>query len=171
VGAFHPKSTRVAIPGVVTVFVVPPDRDEGKLVADEATLRAVAEGLSETAALMGVDIVAAPATFIDIAVEASVVVNPVADTAGTVRALLDDLDTYLHPLRGGEDGTGWPFGEAVVYEDLLRRMLSVPDVMAVPRLNLRVNDVRQPSCAGYALPPNTLLWPGGHVVIPVEEAT
>src|SRR5947207_3585959 len=61
VAGLHPAFPGRAIPGVVAVFVVPPDRGEGPPTPDEDTLRRVAAHLSENAAPAGVEVVAAAA--------------------------------------------------------------------------------------------------------------
>jgi predicted phage baseplate assembly protein len=169
VGAFHPDLQGRPIPGVVTVFVVPPDRGEGPPTADEQTLGAVAAWLSVEAAPAGVRVVAAPARFVGIQIQASVVLDAVAaDPSETVRLLLETIDRYLHPIEGGEGGAGWPFGGPLRYDALVRRMLQVRGVTAVPRLNIVADGRRLPACADFETPPHALLWPGGHELIPLE---
>jgi hypothetical protein len=90
-----------------------------------------------------------------------------------VTGVLRELDTYLHPLKGGEDGEGWPFGQILEYADLLRRLVSrVPGVRAVSRLNLIVDGLRARACTDVPIAPYDLFWPENHQVVPeeVEEA-
>ncbi|MFI5177703.1 MAG: putative baseplate assembly protein [Vicinamibacterales bacterium] len=171
VGGLHPSFPGVRVPGVVGLFVVPRRRLPGVPVADQGTLRAVAEYLTSRVAPAGVEVVAAAPRFHRIAADVRVVIDPAADVGVTVGAILQSLDTYLHPLTGGADGTGWPFGGAIGYADLLRRLLSVKDVRAVPELTLVLDGVRSTGCADVAIAPHALLWPGGHAVVPVEKAS
>ena len=77
------------------------------------------------------------------------------------------LDGYLHPLTGGDAGTGWPFGGPLQHVALVRRLLSVPGVLAVPQLTVALDGVRYPPCTDVPIPPNTLPWPDGHLLLPV----
>ena len=102
-----------------------------------------------------------------------VLADPSADVGQALRRVLDELDAYFHPLTGGEDGRGWPFGGAVRHVPLLRRILSrVPEVAAIPGLGLGIDGVRHPTCTDVAISAHGLLWPDGHEVVPeaAEEA-
>src|SRR3954469_21909834 len=59
VSGLHPQYPGRAIPGVVGVFVVPPDRGQGKPTPDPEMLRPVANHLAQHAAPAGVEVVAA----------------------------------------------------------------------------------------------------------------
>jgi predicted phage baseplate assembly protein len=168
VGGLHPSFPGVDVPGVVGLFVVPRRKLPGAPVADQATLKAVAEALSKDFAPAGVEVVAAAPRFHRVAVEMSVALDPGADVGVAVGAILKRLDTYLHPLTGGADGQGWPFGGSIVHADLLRQLLAVDAVRAVPRMTLILDGVRSTGCADVAITPHSLLWPGGHAVTPVE---
>jgi hypothetical protein len=43
---------------------------------------------------------------------------------------------FLHPLKGGRDGKGWPFGRAVYRVDLYHVIEDVPGVDFVDRVRL-----------------------------------
>ncbi|HVG18022.1 MAG TPA: putative baseplate assembly protein, partial [Blastocatellia bacterium] len=79
VAGLHPAFPGRAIPGVVGVFVVPPDRNEGPPTPDEDTLRAVASYLSKNAAPAGVEVVAAATQFHKVKIEAAVTIRTGAD--------------------------------------------------------------------------------------------
>lgn len=51
-------------------------------------------------------------------------------------AALEALFRYLNPLRGGADGTGWPFGRAVQYGEMFGVLQRVPGVAVVEELRL-----------------------------------
>lgn len=172
VDGFHPSYPGARIPGVVGVFVVPPAEDEvGPPVPDEDSLRAVAAYLSEQVATTGVEVVAAAPRYHRVGVEASIDIDPAADTGAVVRACLLELDHYLHPLTGGDDGAGWPFGQAIRNTVLVRRLLArVAGLRAVTRLNLVVDGVRSAACSDYALSSHGLIWPEGHEILPLPSA-
>jgi predicted phage baseplate assembly protein len=170
VSGLHPAFRGSRLPGVVGVFVVPPDPNTGAPpIPDEATLAAVAEFLSSRVAPAGVQVVAAPPQFHRVRAEVGVLVSRTVDTGTTIGRVLDALNTYLHPLRGGEDGQGWPFGGALRYTPLLQRLLAVDGVRAIPRLTLFIDGLRLQACTDRQITPHALLWPGRHEVLAVDE--
>jgi predicted phage baseplate assembly protein len=170
VSGFHPSLPGRPIPGVVGVYVVPPDRNEGPPTPDENALRAVSENLSKKLAPLGVEVVVAAPRYHKIRAIAGVVIDPAADTSDTIRRLLNELNTYLHPLTGGEDGQGWPFGGTLEYAVLVRRLLArIRGLLAVSTLNFVVDGFRVLGCTDVTPSPNALFWPEGHDVIVRES--
>ncbi|HMG72725.1 MAG TPA: putative baseplate assembly protein [Pyrinomonadaceae bacterium] len=165
VAGLHPSFPGRSIPGVVGVFVVPPDRNEGPPTADEDTLRAVATHLSKNAAPAGVEVVAAAARFHKVKVEAAITIRTGADSGKTVRDALKVLDEYLHPLTGGEDGSGWPFGGTLRYQSLVLRLTNIDEVSAVPTLNIIADGTRFLACQDFVPEAHALLWGEIHQVI------
>ncbi len=169
VAGLHPAYPGRPIPGVVGVFVVPPDRNEGPPTPDEDTLRAVAEFLSEKAAPAGVDVVAAATKFHRVRIEAAITVREGSDAGKAVREAIKTLDDYLHPLRGGADGSGWKFGGTLHYQDLITRLTNVADVTSVPTLNITADGNRYPTCQDFVPDPNALFWPELHQIVIQER--
>ncbi|MFI6303114.1 putative baseplate assembly protein [Amycolatopsis thailandensis] len=173
VPGLHPDFPGTPIPGVVGVLVVPPI-DDGATeppVPSAATLRAVADYLAHEVAPAGITVVTGPVAYRRIAVEARVVLDPGQDRATVLARAADAVTTYLDPLRGGENGGGWPFGGAVRHTPLVRRLLAVDGVLAVSGLSLTVDGLRLPPCADHTIPPNDLVWPERPLLIPVEESS
>jgi predicted phage baseplate assembly protein len=166
----HPNFTGAVIPGLVTVYIVAPDQPEGPPLPLEATLAAVAQYLTERVAPIGVEIVAAAPRFHHVSVRATLAVSAGVDTGEVVQKTLNTLDNYLHPLKGGEDGTGWSFGGPILHNALVRRLLqSVSGLRAVSSLNLIVDGLTLPACADFQTAAHALLWPETHEVVPVVE--
>jgi predicted phage baseplate assembly protein len=168
VSGLHPSYPGRPIPGVVGLFVVPIDRNEGPPTPDEGTLRAVAEGLAHELAPAGIEVVVAAPEYHKIRAEVGIVVSPLNDEGTVVRELLKALSSYFHPLTGGDDGNGWPFGGTIRNANVLRRLLTVPGVTAVPRLNIVLDGNRVRGCIDIPLRPHSLLWPEGHEVVVLE---
>ncbi|MEV6824484.1 putative baseplate assembly protein [Amycolatopsis sp. NPDC051102] len=164
VPGLHPGFPGRPIPGVVGVLVVPPDGS----APTEATLRAVSDFLAREVTPAGVTVVAAPASFAEVVVEAWVSLDPGQDRAAVLTRAGDAVTAYLDPVVGGETGAGWPFGGAVRQTPLVRRLLAVEGVLAVSRLSLTVDGLRLPPCADAPIPANALVRPGRPVLIPVE---
>ncbi|GAB7044476.1 MULTISPECIES: putative baseplate assembly protein [Catenuloplanes] len=169
VAGLDPERPGAPRPGVVGVLVVPalPDGEEPP-VPGAATLRAVAEYLSAEAAPAGVRVVAGAPDYRRVATEAWIVPDPDADRAAVFAAAADALVTFLHPVRGGPAGDGWPFGGPIRHTHLMRRLLAVPGVRAVPRLRLIVAGVAVPSCGDHALPRHALPWPSRPLIFPAD---
>ncbi|HEX5736460.1 MAG TPA: putative baseplate assembly protein [Blastocatellia bacterium] len=171
ISGLHPTFAGTPIPGVVALFVVPPDRGEGPPTPDEGTLQSVARFLTEKAAPAGVEVVAAAPNYHRVRCEVGVIIDPTASVGDVVRAVVTCLNNYLHPLKGGDDGQGWPFGGTLHYTALLQRLiLNVKGVRAVPRLNIVIDGLRIPGCSDYPISPYSLFWPEGHEVVVVESA-
>lgn len=164
----HPLFPGRRIPGVTGVFVVPPDRGEGEPTADQQTLQAVARYLSGSVAPLGAEIVAAAAKYHRVRVEARVVLDAASNAGAVISQLLATIDGYLHPITGGDDGQGWPFGAPLRWQSLERRMLAVGGVRGLSRLNLVVDGNRLASCTDYRTPEHELLWPVTHEIVPAE---
>jgi len=164
----HPASPDAILPGVVTVVVVPADRGHGPPMPDGESLVAVARYLSEHVAPAGVEVVAVAPRYQYVRVEAEIILDPAAAIGEVIGELLADIDRYLHPLTGGDAGTGWPFGGTLRHADLVRRIAGHVRVRAVPRLDLVVDGERIIDCADVALWPHALIWPITHELIPVR---
>jgi predicted phage baseplate assembly protein len=169
VAGFHPAYPGLPLPGVVGVFVVPPDRGEGAPIPDEGTLRAVAEYLTATVAGAGAEVVAAAPFYHKVRAEIGVVFDPAADQGDTVRRLVATLDGYLDPITGGEDGAGWPFGGALRYAPLVRLLVTgVTGVRAITRLTLVIDGTRTKTCTDFQPRAHALFWPLTHDVVPAK---
>lgn len=169
----HPAFPGLPTPGVVNVVVVPARAaGGGPPLPDEATLRAVAQRLTEAAAPAGVEVVASAPRYRHVRTEVGFIADPAASVGEVVRRVIEALDQYLSPLTGGEQGSGWGFGQPLVYSALLRRLLAeVKLLRAVPRLRLTVDNVTQDVCTDVPLEADELFWPESHDVYPVEGAS
>jgi predicted phage baseplate assembly protein len=169
VPGLDPARPGVPEPGVVGVLVVPGSASgdgEQPPVPDRRTLRAVADHLAAVAAPAGVRVATGAPRYQRVAVEAWLVLDPALERAGVLARAADDITTYLHPVRGG----GYPFGAPIRYVTLVRRLLAVPGVRAVPRLRLVVDGVAAPPCADRPLRPHALPWPARPLLVPVDAS-
>lgn len=132
------KAVRRGVPGVVSVFVLPPapqalgaaPRPNAGLLAD------VYDHLSERC-MLGTELYVLSPQFVQVAVSVALeVVDPATEQqvhAGVVRALL----RYLWALApGGPRGAGWPRGKAVEINELRTQAGRVEGVAAVNALRL-----------------------------------
>ncbi|MGC0418060.1 putative baseplate assembly protein [Embleya sp. AB8] len=128
--------------GAVRVLVVPDAvADEGdrlrfeQLIPSDRVLAAIAERLDERR-LVGTRLVVEPPAYQGV----TVVARLVATTAGEVDRVredaLDALYRRVNPLRGGVDGTGWPFGRPVQYGEVFAVLQAVVGAGLVEEVRL-----------------------------------
>jgi predicted phage baseplate assembly protein len=168
----HPQFPDTQVPGAITVIVVPddtppqppgavpqPPRLEDLLgqapVPSDGLLRTVCEYLDARRLLTSEVFVVAP-VYVPLELELTVVVKDDADPGATKQAVEIALATYFHPLKGGDDAEGWPFGGALRYSKIVQRAF-VEGVDSVPALKLTLDGEAQPECRDVALRANALL--------------
>ena len=175
VAAYHAQFPGASLPGVVTVFVLPPERNSVVPDADAETLRRVASDLTTKFAPAGVVVVAAVPRFQQIKVRVVVELNPLVDSTHAVRGIANALDEFLHPLRGGLDRKGWPFGGEIRYDALVRVVMAVVldgqvAVRSVRTLDYRVDGRAVTGCANFSIEPNSLLRAAGFQVVDARNS-
>jgi predicted phage baseplate assembly protein len=158
------------VPGVTTVFVVPGDATrtvdavrDGRAVAapvvDPGALAEVHRRLSR-ARLVGETILVEPAAYRHLRVRVTVSAAPY-DRASLRQRIDGALRLFLDPLLGGDDDTGWPFGEPVRPTALLgvaqRALGDRGDVTAVGVMIDPRTDQAMVTCADVAIRPYELV--------------
>lgn len=158
----HPRYPGVKIPGAVTVIAVP-DADAPNPMPSEATLAAVAAHLDRVR-LMTTEVHVVAPRYRLIRIEADLLAQRNADFGIVRQAVEDRLNAFLHPLTGGADGLGWPFGGDVFFSDLYRLILDTPNVLRIVdgQLVIRSDGEAQPFCRDVALCPGELVYATGH---------
>jgi predicted phage baseplate assembly protein len=167
---FHPDFPGVAVPGVVSVIVVPEsgDPEDPAPMPTEGTLRNVCAYLDRRRLATAELYVIAP-RYREIAVTAELVCRDDADLAEVKRLALTALERYFHPLTGGDDssldreGSGWPFGGDIFYSLVLQRLM-VPGTRRVASLELTVEGETAEVCTDVSLEDNALLRNGVHAL-------
>ncbi len=72
---------------------------------------------------------------------------------------------------GGEDGSGWPFGEDIVYSALLQRLM-FGGVRRVNDVEINLDRKVQPACSDVPIATNALLESGTHqITVQYEDAS
>jgi predicted phage baseplate assembly protein len=154
----NPRYPGVQIPGSVTVIVVP-DGDAPNPMPSATTLEAVARALDKVRLITTEIHVAAP-TYNSVSIEADIEIRRTADPEAVRAALEAKLNSYLHPLTGGDDGSGWPFGGTIYFSSLYRRIVEIDNVVRIVdgQLGLRVNGELAPFCRDVAICPGELVY-------------
>ncbi|GAA1061424.1 baseplate J/gp47 family protein [Agromyces bracchium] len=129
-----------ARPGAVRVVIVP--RDGSARPAPGAALRTVVHDavVAASPAAVGSTVTVDGPAYRPVGVSVSVI--PLASASpGVVRErALARLATFLHPLDGGPEGTGWEFGVGVHVSDVARVLEAIDGVDAATGLVLTVDD-------------------------------
>jgi predicted phage baseplate assembly protein len=157
---YHPRFPGVSIAGVVTVIVVP-DNALDRPTPSQETLNAVCAYLNQRRLLTTEVYVVAP-TYVSVQVEVTVVAGMTADAAQLKIAIEAALQTYFHPLRGGDDGLGWPFGGTIFFSKVYHRVLSIPGVERVETLAIRLDGDLTLPCTDVGIPRAALLYSLAH---------
>lgn len=158
----HPDFPEAAVPGVVTVIVVP-DSADPEPRPSEGTLRTVCAHLDQRR-LLTTEVYVAPPTYQEVSVAVDLVAEDSADLAAVQRATEQSLLDYFHPLRGGETGLGWPFGGTIQFSRTFHRVLAIAGVSSVNRLTITVDGVEAPECRDVPLRPDALVSSQTHRV-------
>ena len=181
--AAHPKVARArAIPagedgteaGAVRVHIVPAvDEDDvgaiefGDLYPSEAVLAAVTDYLDERRTI-GARVKVESARYAPVSVVAMLRAKPRFDIKKVERDALTALYSYFHPIRGGTDGIGWPFGRPVTQGEAYSVLASVPGVEAVEQVRIYpaspIEGTRESEVQTLPVEPNALAFSWGHQV-------
>jgi hypothetical protein len=142
-------------PGAVSVVVLPA-RDEPTPQPTEAELRAVQCWLEPRRLVTTEIYVTGPRYFTITGLSAQLRLIPQADFQTVSTAARAALTDWLHPIRGGPDGTGWPFGTDIFLGDLYDHLLAVSGVRRVARLSVTLP-------GGVTPPDDIIVVPDGHL--------
>ncbi len=111
--------------------------------------------------IVGSRIVVTGPTYVDVSVRAALALTAWADAATTLAAARNALDAYLHPLTGGPEHRGWPFGRDVYRADILAVLDGVAGVASVTALELLDGQGRA-TCGNVCVAPTALVGAGAH---------
>jgi predicted phage baseplate assembly protein len=148
---------------VVTVIVLPflPQR---KPFPSAGTRRAVMRFLSRRR-LIGTRVVVVGPRYLEIAVRARVQALAGVDPVSLRGRIVSALDRFFHPLTGGPDGEGWPFGRDVYRSEVLQVLDEVPGVDHVLSLEFVSGcGCHGPVCGNVCVGPIGLVASGSHEI-------
>ena len=110
------------------VLVLLPRSDAARPAPSQAQMRAVCRWM-EPRRLVTTELHLTGPTYVEIvSVSLSLLVADGHDLTVTADAVQAAILAFLHPVGGGPDGSGWPFGAAISHADLYERILAVPGV-------------------------------------------
>lgn len=159
----NPNFPSRSTPGAVTVVIVP-DSDNPAPVPSEGLLRSVCAYLQPRRLLTCEPFLVAPVYQL-VRVRADLIASPDADNVEVRKAVESRLLAYLHPLHGGEAGTGWEFGGPVFFSLVYRQVLQVSGVSRIETLVIELDGVEQPACQDVQLDPGSLASSTDHDIL------
>ncbi|HEY1832097.1 MAG TPA: putative baseplate assembly protein [Acidimicrobiales bacterium] len=158
----------------VRVLVVPAvgDHEAGHLGFEDlippvGLLQRIADYL-DTRRTLGARVMVEPPAYQGVTVVAEVRARSWADPARVQAAAIAALFDYLHPISGGPDGIGWPFGRPVQIGEIHAVLQSVPGTDIVDSVLLFAADPvtgeRGPVTERVIVPENALVYSYEHQV-------
>jgi predicted phage baseplate assembly protein len=160
----HPDFSGVSVPGVITVVVVPDAPEaEAMPVPSEGTLRTVCAYLNQRRLLTTEVFVVGP-TYKEVEIQVDLIAGNAADLGEVKTAVEQSLLDYFHPLRGGEEGDGWPFGGNIFYSRVYQRVFSTPGVERIERLVITLDGEEARECSDVEVADGVLLFNLGNRV-------
>lgn len=121
--------------GAVSVVVLP-DIDHPTPQPNAATLAAVQAWLNPRRLVTTELHVLGPRYFMITHLHARLTVSADADFSKVAETARLALTNWLHPIRGGREGKGWPFGADIYHADIYSVLLNVPGIKRVSGLQL-----------------------------------
>jgi hypothetical protein len=116
-------------PGHVSVIIITDDRAE----AEAWLLSTVSETL-ESARLLTTHVHVVVPRYVKLTVRIRVVINGDATAEEARKQVVERLQGFWDPLKGGIDGKGWPFGRSVYLSEIYQCLGSAPGVNYVARV-------------------------------------
>jgi hypothetical protein len=130
----HP-SGRFA-PGWVTVVIVPQSADARPMPSFELRQQVQRSLAQRNPAAIARHVAVIPPTYLPVGVQAVLAPLDPAAAGPVLAAAKSALAAFLHPLAGGPDGKGWPFGRDVFVSDVASLLESIDGIDYVETLTL-----------------------------------
>ena len=157
----HPSFPCLQAPGLVTVLALPylplsrPFPSGG--------LRRAVHAYLQRRRIIGTRIEVVGPSYREVRVQAQVRALDGTSKTRLQQKVVSALNEFLHPLRGGPDGTGWPFGRDVYRSEIMQVIDQVPGVDHVVSLALLAGGC-DPQCGNVCLGPEDLVATGQHEI-------
>ncbi|GAB4192924.1 MAG: hypothetical protein Fur006_37640 [Coleofasciculaceae cyanobacterium] len=127
------KSTPNA-PGAVSIIIVPRATDATPVPSMELIDRVRDYLLAHSLPTVNVSVVGP--LYISVNVKTEIVLTSLEGASSVVQTIEQKLASFLHPLTGGFNGTGWAFGRTPHKSDFYALLEAIPGVDYIRTLNL-----------------------------------
>ncbi len=135
----NPLDTKPELPGVVSVIIVPRSTEVKPLPSLELISRV--QDYLETYAEPTVNISVVGPLYVRVDITTEIAVTSLEGASKVAQAVEEKLASFLHPLTGGFDETGWGFGREPYKSDFYRLLEGISGIDHVR--SLRVDDVEE----------------------------
>jgi predicted phage baseplate assembly protein len=157
----HPSFPCFQAPGIVTLIILP-DMPVARPTPSPGLLKLVAAHLHYRR-IIGTRLEVVAPNYLEVSVRASVKAHPGVSVANLQPRIVEALNDFLDPLKGGPDKTGWPFGRDVFRSEVMQVIDEVEGVDFVISLEL-IAEGCEPQCGSVCLAPTWLVTPGQHTI-------
>jgi len=159
---YHPEFPKLNLPGNVTVVAVPALRSNRVTPAAGAGfLQTVQRHLEIRRLAATVVHVIAPA-YVEVVVRGRIFKQKKSDTAAVQNRAREALHKFLHPVTGGPEKDGWPFGRPVYAAEIYQILEEVEGVDHVVDIELDAIALQQLAQKIIVIPPIALVYSGEH---------
>ena len=148
----------VDVDGAVTVVILPANAQQETPQPTEAQLDAVCKHLNSKRLITTELYVTGPRYLSVDSFEVEIRVLQSADLQTVSDLIYEQLLAYFHPLHGGEDAKGWPFGENIYLGSIYDLLLGVQGVKRVVGLSVTLQGISPENCQ------DSLPVPDGHLL-------
>ena len=146
------------MPGWVSLVILPQSSEQRPLPSFELRQQVLAYLSLRTPASAGGQISIAGPDYLSVGVEAVIAPRSADQAAPVLSAARQALIGFLHPLTGGPEGDGWPFGRDVFLSDVAAVLEAVAGVDYVQSLHLLLEGT--PQGERVEVPPNRVVAAG-----------
>jgi predicted phage baseplate assembly protein len=152
------------VPGWVTLILVPHSLDPQPEPSYELKQEVAAYiALRAPSVIDSGRITVIPPNYLPVGVSANVAAQQI-DQSGIVKtAVIAALNQFFHPLYGGPDGRGWPFGRDVYLSDVAKLLEAVDGVDYVQHLELLLDLI--PAGDQVTVPPERMVAAGPMLIV------
>lgn len=161
---YHPDYPCISnFPGAVTVVVVPFTR-EGTVtpIPSEGFLQTVRNHL-EMHRLVTTDIYVIGPEYVKVSVKCKVRIKRKIGPEKVTKRVKEALESFLDPLRGGEDERGWPFGRPVYLSEIYQIIDEVEGVDYATGVSISAEEYHQKGDV-LKIQPTALVYSGEHQI-------
>jgi hypothetical protein len=158
---FHPSFPCFEAPGLITVIVLP-YLPQGRPVPSPGLLRTVTAYLRRRR-VIGTRVEVVGPSYVEVAVRTTAQSKKGTNKIALQQSVVNALNGFLDALRGGPDGTGWPFGRDIYRSEVMRIMDEVSGVDHILSMDLLTGDC-EAQCGNVCLGPTSLVAAGDHEI-------
>ena len=157
----YPSFSCLKALGMIAVIILPYLPAEGPMPS-RGLRQALAAYLARRR-IVGTWVEVVGPTYLEVTVRAKVRAYPGKNAAALQQKIIAALNHFFHPLEGGPDGSGWPFGRDVYRSEVLQVIDETPGVDHVLSLEL-IPQGGEPQCSNICLGSTGLVAAGQHEI-------